>query len=161
MDPFHILIWKMCGLNSTAHQDSIRVLVNSTMIDIMCLQETKVELVSRWLIFSISESDFDNNFIFLPSVGASGTILMAWRTKVGAIGASKIDSHSVLVQLCPDNTAPWLLIVVYGLQGNEEKLDFLQELWTIGALCARPWMLAGNFNMIYKDDDDKINSNLN
>lgn len=52
---------------------------------------------------------------------------MAWRSKVGATGTSRMDSHSVSVQFCPYNAAPWWLTVVYGSQGNEEKLDFLWE----------------------------------
>jgi hypothetical protein len=30
----------------------------------------------------------------LPTVGASGGIILAWRSKIGAILSSKIDSHS-------------------------------------------------------------------
>lgn len=50
--------------------------------------------------------------------------------------------------------------MVYGLQGNEDKHDFLWELRTIRAQCAGLWMLVGDFNMIYKDED-KSNSNPN
>lgn len=160
MDPSHILIWNMCGLNSTTRQDSVLVILNSAMIDIVCLQETKMEVVSRRLILSMLGADFDNNFVFLPSVGASGGILMAWRSKVEANWASRSDAHSVSVQFRPDNASPWWLTVVYGPQGNEEKLEFLRELRTIRAQCVGPWMLAGDFNMIYKEED-KNNSNLN
>lgn len=51
--------------------------MNSSIIDIMYLHETKMEVVSRWLVLSMLGSDFDNNFIFLPSVRASGRILKA------------------------------------------------------------------------------------
>jgi hypothetical protein len=47
-----------------------------------------------------------------------------------------------------------------GPQGNEDKLSFLQELRTLRAQCMRPWVLAEDFNLIYKDED-KNNSNLN
>lgn len=150
----------MRGLNSVTHQDSVRVVVNSAAIDMVCLQETKMEVVSRRLILSMLGSDSDNNVTFLTSVGASGGILMAWRTKLGAVGATKIDSFSVSVQFCLDNADPQWLTVVYGPQGIEEKLAFLQELRNIRTQCARPWMLTRDFNMIYTDDD-KDNSNLN
>jgi hypothetical protein len=52
------------------------------------------------------------------------------------------------------------LTCVYGPQGNEDKLSFLQELRTLRAQCMGPWVLAEDFNLIYKDED-KNNSNLN
>jgi hypothetical protein len=48
--------------------------------------------------------------------------------------------------------------VVYGLQGNDNKIVFLQELRTIRAR-AGPWLIGGDFNLIYRDED-KNNTNL-
>lgn len=92
MDPSHILIWNVHSLNLTTRQDVFQVLVNSSRIDILCLQDTKMELVTRRLILSMLGSAFDNNFVFLPSARASEGILMTWRSKVGAIWASRMDS---------------------------------------------------------------------
>ena len=74
MDPAHILNWNVRGLNSVARQDAVRVMVDASKIDVVCLQETKLSNVSRSLILSMLGSDFDNNFICLPSEGASGGI---------------------------------------------------------------------------------------
>jgi hypothetical protein len=49
---------------------------------------------------------------------------------------------------------------VYGPPRDNEKDSFLQELRDIRAACSRPWMIAGDFNLIYKDYD-KNNANLN
>jgi len=49
---------------------------------------------------------------------------------------------------------------VYGPQGNEEKIQFLQELRAIRSACSGPWVVFGDFNLIYKDED-KNNANLN
>jgi hypothetical protein len=49
---------------------------------------------------------------------------------------------------------------VYGPQGNEEKIIFIQELCDIRAQCQGPWMLAGDFNLICKAED-KNNTNYN
>jgi len=80
MNPSHILIWNVRGLNSVARRNVVRSLVVSTKIDIVCLQETKMVAISREIILSMLGSDFDNNYICLPSVGASGGILIAWRS---------------------------------------------------------------------------------
>jgi hypothetical protein len=36
----------------------------------------------------------------------------------------------------------------------------MQEIWDIRAQCAGPWLIGGDFNLIYKAED-KNNSNLN
>jgi len=48
---------------------------------------------------------------------------------------------------------------VYGPQEDEEKVLFLQELRNIRGLCNGPWLLAGDFNLIYQAAD-KNNANL-
>lgn len=88
MNPSHILVWNVRGLNSVARRDAVRVLVDSAKIDTISLQETKMVAVSRQIILSMLGSDFDNNFICHPSAGASGGILIAWRSRLGAIQAS-------------------------------------------------------------------------
>jgi exonuclease III len=97
MDPSHILIWNMQGLNATARQDAVRMLVNAAKVDIVCLQETKMVEVSHRLILSMLGSDFDNNFIFLPFVGASGGVLIVWRAALGTVGASRLDAYCASV----------------------------------------------------------------
>jgi hypothetical protein len=93
-------------------------------------------------------------------LGLAGGILVAWRNALGVTGATRIDSFSVSVQLCPSSGELWWLTCVYGPQGNEEKIAFLQELRDIRGHCQGPWLAVGDFNMIYKDED-KNNSNLN
>lgn len=48
---------------------------------------------------------------------------------------------------------------VYGPQGDDEKVSFLQELRDIRAICSGPWLVAGDFNLIYQAAD-KNNANL-
>ena len=160
MDPSHILVWNVRGLNSQARRDAVRTIVDSSKVDVVCLQETKMPAVNRQCILSMLGADFDNNFIFLPSVGASGGLLIAWRACLGVISSSRVDNFSASVQFCPSEGPPWWLTCVYGPQENQAKIQFLQELRDIRALCADPWLVAGDFNLIYKDED-KNNNNLN
>jgi exonuclease III len=76
MDPSNILFWNVRGLNGTARQDVVRNLVISSKINVVCLQETKMEDISRINVIQMLGRDF-SNFIFLPLVGASGGILLA------------------------------------------------------------------------------------
>jgi hypothetical protein len=72
MDPSKILIWNVRGLNSHARQDSVRDLV------------------------SVLGSEF-TEYVFLPSDGASGGILVAWKNHLRYTGASRVDNHSVSI----------------------------------------------------------------
>lgn len=137
MDPKNIIVWNVRGLNSTARQDSVRIMVETAKVDIVCLQETKMEAISRRLILSMLGSSF-SNYIFLPSIGASGGILLCWRDRLGAALATRVDSFSVSVQFVSGEGTPWWLTCVYGPQGRDDKLLFLQELRDIRQQCLGP-----------------------
>jgi hypothetical protein len=49
---------------------------------------------------------------------------------------------------------------VYGPHQDSLKLSFLQELREIRDVCFGPWLLCGDFNLIFKPED-KNNSNIN
>jgi exonuclease III len=160
MDLAHILFWNVRGLYSSAQQKSLRNLVSSMNIDVVCIQESKMSVCSHRVIQSMLGIDFYNNFICLPAIGASGGIVLAWRSRIGAILASRIHSFSTSVQFSSPSGVHWWLTCVYGPQGNDAKIAFMQEIRDIRAQCAGPWLIGGDFNLIYKDKD-KNNSNLN
>lgn len=49
---------------------------------------------------------------------------------------------------------------MYGPQDREDKLLFLQELQDIRAQCQGPWVVFGDSNLIYREED-KNNPNIN
>jgi exonuclease III len=75
MDPAHILFWNVQGLNSSSRQNAIQTLVDSVKADVICLQETKIGQITRRTVLTMFGSEFDNNFVYLPSAGASGVSL--------------------------------------------------------------------------------------
>lgn len=77
MNLSNILCWNVRGLNSKARQDVVRTLVSSSRVDVVCIQETKIEELSRGIILAALGADL-THFVDLPSVGASGGILVAW-----------------------------------------------------------------------------------
>jgi exonuclease III len=159
MDPEKILIWNVRGLNSVARQDSVRTIADASRADIVCIQETKITAVTTRILLSALGPDF-SEFLVVPSVGASWGILVAWRRHISVFGNPRIDNHSITIRVSQTNGQHWWLTCVYGLQGNDAKIQFLQELHDIRAACPGPWLVAGDFNLIYRDED-KNNSNLN
>jgi hypothetical protein len=84
------------GLNSSSWQNVVRELVSSFWAEVVCIQETKMEEISRFSILSWLGADFAD-FVFLPSVGASGGIVVAWKSHLGFTGSSRIDNRSVSI----------------------------------------------------------------
>jgi len=83
-----------------------------------------------------------------------------WRIQLGTVGATRVDAHSVSVQFCPSDGSAWWLTCVYGPQQDQDKIQFLQELRDFRVQCSGPWLIVGDFNLIYKEED-KNNSYLN
>ena len=127
MDPSKILIWNVRGLNSLSRQDSLRSLVDSSQSDIVCVQETKIAGISRRIILLALGADF-SDYVIVPSTDASGGILIAWRRHISVSRIQRVDNHSVTIQFAAEDGQAWWLTCVYGLQGNEDKIQFLQEL---------------------------------
>jgi exonuclease III len=122
MDAAKILIWNVRGLNSSARQHSVRILVSTSHVDIVCLQETKFATVSQRILLPMLGSDF-SNFVELPSTGSSGGILVAWKNSVGSTGQVKVGVHSTSVQFRPQAGQTWWLTCVYGPRANDEKIN--------------------------------------
>jgi exonuclease III len=99
------------------------------------------------------------SFQFLPSAGANGGILIAWQDRLGCLKNFRIDAHSVSIQFNPKDGVPWWLTFVYGPQGTEAKIQFLQELKEIRQFCQGPWLTGGDFNLICSEAD-KNNQNI-
>jgi hypothetical protein len=53
----------------------------------------------------------------------------------------------------------WWFTGVYGPQDDSDKILFLKELRDVRALCLKPWLAGGDFNLIHRAED-KNNSNL-
>jgi exonuclease III len=152
MDPSNILFWNVHGLNGAVRQDAVRKLVCSSRVDVVCLQEMKMDDFSCYTMLRLFGPDF-GNYRFLPSVGASGGVLIAWHDRVGCLGNFRLGSHSVSVQFNPDEGTPWWLTAVYGPQGSKANIQFLQELRDIRNHCQGPWLIGGDFNLICYEAD--------
>jgi exonuclease III len=156
-----ILNWNVRGLNSPARRQVIRELVQDHQCTIACLQETKLQTVTDSVVTEILGGRFSGNFVALPADGTRGGILLACSQDHFTIISSSTNTHSVTatIQRRSDNEC-WTLTVVYGPQGDTEKLDFLQEIKQTKPSSHKEWMILGDFNLVYKASD-KSNGRVN
>ena len=78
---WNVLCWNVRGLNSEARQRDLRAKIEESRCFIICLQETKCESFDIRTIRSFCPRRFDQ-FVFSPSVGASGGILVVWNSSI-------------------------------------------------------------------------------
>lgn len=78
---WNIMTWNVRGINSAWKWDPIKNKIINVLCDIVCLQETKKDNFDNQFIKKICPGNIDA-FEFLPSVGSSGGILMAWNSRL-------------------------------------------------------------------------------
>jgi exonuclease III len=159
MSANHILIWNARGLNCRARRSAVRDVVVQRRISIVCLQETKIHNFPVSWNFETTGIDFD--YAYLPAIGAAGGAYIAWRRDLWGASAPAVRHFSVTLQFTPLNGSgmPWWLTNVYGPTNHADKDEFMQELRNVRSVIQGPWMLCGDFNMIYQACD-KSNGRL-
>jgi len=139
----------------------VRDLVRDTKCTIVALQETKLAVFSEALVTDTLGVKFAAHFIALPAQGTRGGALIAVDEDYFTLHHAEFRSHSVTALLRSCRTAEeWWFTVVYGPQGDHEKLLFLQELKTWVDVVGDNWLVMGDFNLILSAAD-KSNANLN
>jgi exonuclease III len=153
-----MLFWNVRGTNDPAKRSVIRDFLGSLHVSIVCISETKVSEVDEFYIAQCLGLSFDG-FVFLPANETRGGVIMAWYTSVIQIGHVSYDTYAITGEVTARDESKWWLTTVYGPQGVEDKIVFLEELTERRSLCPGPWVVAGDFNMIL-NASEKNNENL-
>lgn len=154
----NILVWNVRGLKAKRHREAMRGAVVDHNVSIVCIEETKLHVISQRLIYEMLGTEF-TSFSYLPVSDTRGGILVACRIPNASIRPSHIGEFSVTVELTVRESS-WLLTSVYGPQATADKVEFLDKLRAVRSTHAGVWMLAGDFNLIL-DGTDKSNANIN
>jgi exonuclease III len=54
-----IISWNPRGLNNPAKRDSIREVINSLCVNVVCFQETKMDVIDRYIVNQCLGLSFD------------------------------------------------------------------------------------------------------
>lgn len=151
-------VWNARGLNARARRNVVREFLVQHQATLVCLQETKLAAVPAPRAVEILGPLFDYDFV--PAVGVAGGILFAWRRDswdVEAVIKGRFFISAKVKMVGARDS--WWITVVYGPQQNEVKVEFLGELLSFRAGNAGPWLLCGDFNLIF-EAADKNNGRL-
>jgi hypothetical protein len=101
------------GLNELAKRDSVRELVCSLRVNLVCLQETKLVVFDRYTVNQCLGPSFDG-FAYLPAIETRGGILLAWNSEILEISNISLDSYAIIGEVRSKDNCTWWITVVYG-----------------------------------------------
>jgi hypothetical protein len=78
---WNVLNWNIRGLNNEDKKKAVKAKIEESGCSVFCIQETKIENLDCSTLEKIAPKRF-SKFAFVPSVGASGGILMGWNDSV-------------------------------------------------------------------------------
>ena len=122
-----MVCWNVRGLNSPAKPKALREFVDSIHTAIMCILETKLEVVDQFVIMQCLWPAYDG-FFYLPATDTRGGIFVAWDSTKVQLTNFVNDTNFITGYVTPVEGPAWWLTVVYGPQEDAEKIIFLEEL---------------------------------
>ena len=72
-----ILCWNVRGANDSCKRKLIKAFVRNQKVDLLCIQETKIQLMSEGLVRSIGVGRY-LDWRALDASGSAGGILICW-----------------------------------------------------------------------------------
>ena len=143
---WNILCWNIRGFNSSDKWDAVRNKIEESACSIICLQETKKELVDLPFIRNFAPKHFDQ-FNFIPSNGASGGLLVIWCSSVFMGRILEKHSFSIIVEFTSAfNGDCWLLTNIYGPCDEPSRSDFIEWFRNCNVDDSINWLFLGDFN---------------
>ncbi|KAG6666005.1 hypothetical protein CIPAW_01G000700 [Carya illinoinensis] len=142
-----IISWNVRRLNKQAKRLQVRNFLRQWQGDIICLQETKLELITRQIVRSLWRGHHVG-WSYLPSKGASGGILIMFDKRVverleHCVGDFSVACFFVNIE----DGFRWAFIGVYGPNLDVERRSMWEELAGILSWWELPSCLGGDFNV--------------
>lgn len=143
---WHILCWNIWGINGSDKWDAVRGKIEESACSIICLQETMREFFEMSFIRKFTPRRFDS-FDLIPSVGASGGILVLWSSSNfhGVVLDKRSFGINVSFTSVHDNEK-WKLTSVYGPCTEPTRTKFISWFRSHEIADEENWLFLGDFN---------------
>ena len=148
-----ILSWNVRGVNDPAKRSVIKSFLRSNRVDLVCLQETKVQQMNIGMVRSLGVGRY-LNWSALNAEGSAGGILLLWDKRRINLEDSLVGTFSVscLFRMVDDGFQ-WVFSGVYGPIEKRRRESFWEELGSIRGLWENPWCVGGDFNEILSPNE--------
>ena len=122
---WNILNWNIRGINDPKKWDALSNKIAESNCSILCLQETKRELFDTSYIRKFCPK-YISKFEFLPSIGASGGLLIAWNDNLFSGQLEHLNDFSLTIKFtCKLSGTMWKLTNIYGPCQQDARTVFL------------------------------------
>lgn len=112
--PIKTLVWNVRGLNAPARRNAVFQVVTAANPSIVCLQETKLDVVTTGIVAQCLGNKFEN-FYYLSSNGTRGGILLAWDSMAVQLSNPHYTVSTVIALVKPVGSADqWWVTGLYG-----------------------------------------------
>jgi exonuclease III len=150
---WNVLSWNIRGLNSEKKRLALNNAIISSGCVIVCLQETKLCDVTSAFVKTCCPRQFDQ-FAFVPSRGASGGILIIWKSSVFSGTVVANDTHALVTTfVSTQSSRSWTLANIYGPCTGEERDIFTNWLYDVSIPTGQDWLFLGDFNYMRAPDN--------
>ena len=148
-----IISWNVRGVNDLDERKVIKNFLRTHRVDLVCLQETKVQEMNNDMVRSLGVGRF-LNWKALNAEGSAGGILLLWDNSRISMVDSVVGSFSVscLFRMTKDGYQ-WAFSGVYGPVEKSLRESFWEELGSIKGLWEDPWCVSSDFNEILSPNE--------
>lgn len=139
---WNILSWNVRGIDSSDKWLAISNKIEEAGSSVICLQETKRENFNSAYLINFCPRRI-NKFDNLPSMGASGGLLVAWNDSMFQGECLFKNDFSISFRFISIHTgASWILTNIYGPCDNEGRHNFLSWFKNIPMLVDTSWIIT-------------------
>ena len=142
-----LLSWNVRGVNESRKRKVIKSVVRKQKVDLFCIQETKIQLMSESVVRSLGSGRF-LEWKALNACGSAGGMLICWDKRVLELLEWEVGQFSLSCRFKTlENGVIWAFTGVYGPFTRLEREGLWEKVGAIRGIWEGPWCLGGDFNI--------------
>ena len=145
--------WNVRGANNPDKRNIIRNFIRSHRVDLVCLQETKIQEMSAADARSLGVGRLAE-WKVVEAEGTAGGILVFWDKR--KLEVMEVELGHFFVTCIFKNTEDgfqWAFTGVYGPVERSKTELLWEELGSVKGLWEGPWCIGGDFNMVLSPNE--------
>ena len=151
-----LLSWNVRGANNPNKRNVIINFIRSQMVDLVCLQETKIQELSSAIARSLGVGRLAE-WKVVEAEGTAGGILVFWDTRKLELVETEIGHFSVTCKFKNvEDGFLWAFTGVYGPVKRSKRELFWEELGALKGLWEGPWCISGDFNVVLSPNERNL-----
>ena len=160
VQPINTISWNVRGLNCPDRRATVKATLTDSSCQLVCLQETKLSVVDKFIVASLGGNRL-GGFAQRAANGTRGGILLLWDENLLDAFDFVTTAYCISATFCIRASGScFKLTSVYGPTDSSCKDAFFAGLLSHKPPTDVAWLVAGDFNQIYRARD-KNKRNVN